>query len=161
MVYTAPRHRKLPLHTTPVKEKEIIAFGERLSMLVEVMIEEPVIKGAIQRYVKGSLANVHVGALAQTLLDHTQVAENARAKRKQGSMRVLQKGGVIEVGAARRRLIQEAPWDVRPLQQRLKALLVRDKKRWALILDEFMAFTKEPYWQAHIHRCCNCVEDQC
>ena len=76
-------------------------------------------------------------------------------------MKVLQKGGIIEVGAARRRLIQEAPWDVRPLQQRPKALLVRDKKRWALILDGFMAFTKEPYWQAHIHRYCNCVEDQC
>lgn len=51
-------------------------------MLVEIIIEEPVIKGAIQRYVKDSLANVHVGALAQILLDYTQVAENARAKRK-------------------------------------------------------------------------------
>jgi hypothetical protein len=67
-----------------VKEKEIIAFEERLSILVEVIIEEPVIKSAIQRYVKGSLANIHVGAFAQTLLEHTQVAENARAKRKQG-----------------------------------------------------------------------------
>jgi len=30
-------------------------------------------------------------------------------------MNVLQKGGVIEVGAARRRFIQEAPWDIHPL----------------------------------------------
>ena len=39
--------RKLPLYTTLVNEKEIIAFKEHISILVEVMIEEPVIKGVI------------------------------------------------------------------------------------------------------------------
>jgi hypothetical protein len=78
-----------------------------------------------------------------------QVAEDARRNRKRKLARVIQKGGIITIGNARKKAIRTQGWAqpkyFKYMTSRYNALLVRDKRRWQSILEEFMEFTEDPY----------------
>ena len=57
-----------------------------------------------EKYVKGTLAKVNSGELAEDQLKKVWTAELERASRRKLGNRVVQKGGVITVGKAREKI---------------------------------------------------------
>jgi hypothetical protein len=56
------------------------------------------------KFIKAALVQTSTAALTQDLLDRTQLAEDARKKRKSVPRRVLRGGGAIHVFEARREI---------------------------------------------------------
>jgi hypothetical protein len=64
----------------------------------------------IYNFIKSSLTRVEAGAQAEDDYFYTKVAENARAARKKAFFKIVQKGGVIYVEQARKRIKFRGKW---------------------------------------------------
>jgi hypothetical protein len=158
----SPHRRSITPNHTPVQARQLERYARNINHYLKTT-EEPVsrqLQGMISKFVKGSRIRNSSGALAEELLEATITAEEARKKRQAGSRRIVQKGGVITVANARRKIQQEAVYDVKDLSRRIKKLTVRQKRRWQEVLKEFMGFVEEPYWAAHIPTSFGCRDSE-
>jgi hypothetical protein len=83
-----------------------------------------------------------MATLTEDLLDRTQLAEEARERRKRVGRKVIQKGGVINVGEARQRIRWRENYTLSPLRQRYKRMPNRYRKGYQSVMKQLKSYVK-------------------
>jgi hypothetical protein len=90
------------MDTTPRKIPELEAYAEELYLIVQDR-SSPLVN-AVTTFSKGAIARVYSGQQAEMDLTTIQTAQRERATRGKSSRRSIQKGGVIYISQARKRI---------------------------------------------------------
>jgi hypothetical protein len=105
-LYEEEEEEALPLcfhmNTTPRKIPELEAYGEELYLMVQDR-SSPLVN-AVTTFARGAMARVYSGQQAEMDLATIQTAQRERAAKGKSSRRSIQKGGVIYVSQARKRI---------------------------------------------------------
>jgi hypothetical protein len=96
------------------------------------------------KFIKGSLIRNSAASLTEELLDQTQLAEEARERRKKVSRKVIQKGGTITVSEARKRVRWRQNLTLSPMRQRYKNIPVRLRKRYGRVMEQLKSRVQDP-----------------
>ena len=103
-------------------------------------------KTTLRKFMKGAIARIHSGQLAEDQLATQQKAELERAARKKGTSRVIQKGGVLYVKDARERIaarhVDEVAKAEAIIERARKSALKEQEKLEKLAVKEAKALLK-------------------
>jgi hypothetical protein len=126
-----------PLRTnnlrTPQTFNEIGIMADNINIYLAKPSLSPSLGIQIGRFMKGAMAKLQSGAQAEEDLLHTQAAEAARAARKKGRNRVVQKGGVIYVEKARHSIKVRERSDVEKAELALRRAQTAERNRFVRV----------------------------
>ena len=121
---------------TPRTAGEIKELGEKLLSSFQDDYEYSHRGGRAIKFIKAALVQTSTAALTQDLLDRTQLAEDARKKRKSVPRRVLRGGGAIHVFEARREIRAQQRYPLSPTTRRFKKMTARFRKPYKRVMAE-------------------------
>lgn len=135
---TPPQEQQPRLHPqeTPEKAKHIAAAGELIAEAISKRPNLSPLDQWILKFIKGALIRNSIATLTEDLLDRTQLAEEARDRRKKVGRKVIQKGGVIKVGEARRRINWRENYSLSPMRKRYKKMPARIRKGYQGVMRQ-------------------------
>ena len=134
---TPTRVTRETFFTTPTT---IRAFTLHASALTNTEYSPSSRKIMQEKYVKGTLAKVNSGKLAEDQLKKVRTAELERASRRKLGNRVVQKGGVITVGKAREKIADRRANELAIAQ---RALVRAEKAAHNAIVGPWLSMFKE------------------
>jgi hypothetical protein len=121
---------------TPKKAKDIAAAGDIIGAALARRNNPTPLEQWTMKFIKGSLLRNTNAVLIEELLDRTQLAEDAKEKRKLAGRKVIQKGGVMKVSEARRRIQWREGYTLDFIRKRMKKIPAAFKKRYQKVMEE-------------------------
>jgi hypothetical protein len=136
---------KLPevfnFNITPKKVSDLEEFGRKLYELIEDRSSP--LRDAVCTYAKGTMARVYSGEQAEIDIALIQNAQRERATRGKSSRRSIQKGGVIYVEQARKRINARNQRDEDLEARKLTRADLAVRKRLFKVLEQCVARRRE------------------
>jgi hypothetical protein len=125
-------------HPTSQKINQLVTLSNSIRGQLGSSLPSP-LRRDIDKFLRGSLIQVQVGAEAEEALLQTKVAEAARAARAKKTRRTVVTGGVITVDEARRRIVQRTKEEEEARKAREQRQLDRERRVHSKQIDHVVA----------------------